>query len=518
MIDSRPLLAFNTYMTEPILVAKKDASEFFLLPQMANRHGVITGATGTGKTVTLQRIADEFSRRGIPVFMADIKGDLTGVSQPGSMTGKIGERLKALGFEDPKFEGAPVTLWDVFGKQGHPLRSTISEMGPIMLARILQLNDTQEGVLTLAFKIADDQGLLLLDLNDLQQLLKYVGEHTNEFTTQYGNVSKASVGAIQRGLLQLEQEQGEIFFGEPAVKLDDIMQTVGGRGVLNLLAADDLINSPRIYSTFLLWLLSELFEMLPEAGDLEKPKLVFIFDEAHLLFDDAPKALVDKIEQVVRLIRSKGVGVYFVTQSPADIPDKVLAQLGNRVQHALRAYTPKEQEAVKVAAKSFRENPALDTVKTITELGVGEALISCLDEKGIPTMVDRAFIVPPLSQIGPITPEQRAQLLASSLVAGVYEQAIDRESAFEILSKRAEERTAQAAEAKAAEEAEKEAAKEAKAERAAARAPDSLVESITKSAARSASSTIGRQIGNSIVRGVLGSIFGGGSKSKSSWF
>ena len=345
----------------------------------------------------------------------------------------------------------------------------------------------------------------------------YVAENADQFTTQYGNVSKATVGAIQRGLLQLEQQQGETFFGEPAVKLEDFMQTIGGKGVLNLLAADDLINSPKVYSTFLLWLLSELFEMLPEAGDLEKPKLVFIFDEAHLLFDDAPKALVDKIEQVVRLIRSKGVGVYFVTQSPADIPDSVLAQLGNRVQHALRAYTPKEQEAVKVAAKSFRENPEVDTVKTITELGVGEVLISCLDAKGIPTMVDRAFVVPPFSQIGPVTPEQRAQLISSSLVAGLYEQEMDRESAFEILTTRAQERMAEKEAVKAELEAQKEAEKQAKEERAAARGPDTLVESITKSVARSASSSIGRQIGNQIVRGVLGSIFGG-KKSKSSWF
>ncbi|MGQ0543242.1 MAG: helicase HerA-like domain-containing protein [Blastocatellia bacterium] len=505
-------------MAEPILVAKRDAAEFFLLSQMSNRHGVITGATGTGKTVTLQRIAEGFSQRGVPVFMADIKGDLTGVSQPGSMTGKIGERLTMLGFTDVNFEGSPVTLWDVFGNQGHPLRATVSEMGPLLLSRILQLNDTQEGVLTLAFKIADDNGWLLLDLKDLQSLLLFVGENAEEFTVKYGNVSKATIGAIQRGLLQLEQQGATGFFGEPAVKLEDFIQTITGRGVLNLLAADDLINSPKLYSTFLLWLLSELFEMLPEAGDLDKPKLVFFFDEAHLLFNDAPDALVEKIEQVVRLIRSKGVGVYFVTQSPADIPDKVLAQLGNRVQHALRAYTPKEQEAVKVAAKSFRENPNLDTVKTISELGVGEVLISTLDEKGVPTVVDRAFVIPPVSKIGPVTPELRANLIASSIVAGQYESALDRESAFEILSKRAEERMAQETEAKAVAEAEKEAAQQAKAERAAARAPDTLVESITKSVARSASSSIGRQIGNTIVRGVLGSIFGGGSKKKSSWF
>ncbi len=504
-------------MAEPILVAKKDASEFFLLCNMANRHGVITGATGTGKTVTLQKMAEGFSQRGVPVFMADIKGDLTGISQAGGTNPKILDRLKLLGMENASFEGSPVTLWDVFGKQGHPLRATISEMGPLLLSRLLQLNDTQEGVLSLAFKIADENGLMLLDLKDVQSLLIFVGENADEFTLKYGNVSKASVGSIQRGLLQIEQQQGALFFGEPAVKLDDFMQTIGGKGVLNLLAADELINSPKVYSTFLLWILSELFETLPEAGDLDKPKLVFFFDEAHLLFNDAPTALVEKVEQVVRLIRSKGVGVYFVTQSPADIPDKVLAQLGNRVQHALRAYTPHEQEAVKVAAKSFRSNPDLDTVKTITELGVGEVLISLLDEKGVPTMVDRAFVVPPVSQIGPVTPEQRAQLINSSLVAGQYEQVIDRESAFEILQAKATVRMAEQAAASAEQEAAKQEQMAAKAEKAAARAPDTVFESITKSVARSASSSIGRQIGTQIVRGVLGSIFGG-AKKKGSWF
>lgn len=505
-------------MAEPILVAKKDAAEFLLLPQMANRHGVITGATGTGKTVTLQGIAEGFSKRGVPVFMADIKGDLTGISLPGGQNAKIEERRKMLGVEGTAFEGNPVTLWDVFGKQGHPLRATVSEMGPLLLSRLLQLNDTQEGVLNLAFKIADEQGLMLLDLKDLQSLLQFVGENADEFTLKYGNVSKATVGAIQRGLLTIEQQQGALFFGEPAVKLEDFMQTLGGKGVMNLLAADDLINSPKVYSTFLLWILSELFETLPEAGDLDKPKLVFIFDEAHLLFTDAPPALIEKIEQVVRLIRSKGVGVYFVTQSPADIPDKVLAQLGNRVQHALRAYTPREQKAVKVAAETFRTNPKLDTVKTITELGVGEVLISMLDEKGVPSIVDRAFVVPPLSQIGPVTPEVRAQLISSSIVAGQYEQVVDRESAFEILAKKANERMQTETQTAAAEEAAKQEAAAAKAERAAARAPDSVMESITKSVARSASSSIGRQIGTQIVRGVLGGIFGGSSKKKSSWF
>ena len=502
-------------MTEPILVAKKDAKEFFLLCNMANRHGVITGATGTGKTVTLQKIAEGFSNRGVPVFMADIKGDLTGISQPGGTHPKILERLKLLGIENVNFEGSPVTLWDVFGKQGHPLRATISEMGPLLLGRLLQLNDTQEGVLALAFKIADENGLMLLDLKDLQSLLMFVGENADEFTTKYGNVSKASVGAIQRGLLQIEQQRGAAFFGEPAVNLHDFMQTIGGKGVLNILAADDLINSPKVYSTFLLWILSELFETLPEAGDLEKPKLVFIFDEAHLLFNDAPAALVEKVEQVVRLIRSKGVGVYFVTQSPADIPDKVLAQLGNRVQHALRAYTPHEQEAVKVAAKSFRSNPELDVVKVISELGVGEVLISMLDEKGVPTIVDRAFVVPPVSQIGPVTTQQRAQLISSSLIAGQYENVVDRESAFEILSKKATERLEQEAKADAAEETAKQEAAAAKAARVPSSRSDSVVTSFIKSAARSTGTSIAREI----TRGILGGIFGGtSSKRKSSWF
>lgn len=505
-------------MSEPILVAKKNAEDAgsFLLPQMANRHGVVTGATGTGKTVTLQRLAEGFSLLGVPVFMADIKGDLTGVTQPGGGNDKVDARNTQLGVT-PTFEGFPATLWDVFGKQGTPLRATISEMGPLLLARLLDLNDTQEGVLAVAFKYADDNGLLLLDLKDLQELMRFVGENAKDLTMTYGNISAASVGAIQRGLLQLEQQGGDVFFGEPAVKLEDFMQTLSGKGVLNLLAADQLINAPKLYSTFLLWLLSELFENLPEAGDLDKPKLVFFFDEAHLLFADAPDALIDKVEQVVRLIRSKGVGVYFVTQNPADIPQKVLAQLGNRVQHALRAYTPQEQKGVKAAATSFRENPEIDTEKCITELGVGEVLISMLDEKGIPAIVERSFVVPPVGHIGPITPEQRQQLMATSLVAGVYDTAVDRESAFELLAAKAQEKAAQTAAEEQA-EADAKAQKDAeKAERAAARAPDTLLESVTKSVARSASSSIGRQIGNQIVRGVLGSIFGG-TKKKGSWF
>jgi DNA helicase HerA-like ATPase len=389
-------------------------------------------------------------------------------------------------------------------------------MGPLLLSRLLQLNETQEGVMTIAFKWADDNGLLLLDLKDLQSLIQAVGENAAELTLKYGNVSAASVGAIQRGLLQLDEQGGDLFFGEPAVKLDDFMQTLGGKGVLNLLAADELIHSPKLYSTFLLWLLSDLFESLPEAGDLEKPKLVFFFDEAHLLFSDAPTSLVEKVEQVVRLIRSKGVGVYFVTQNPADIPEKVLAQLGNRIQHALRAYTPQEQKGVKAAASSFRVNPDLDTEKVITELGVGEVLISTLDEKGVPTIVDRAYVVPPAGHIGPVTPEQRQQIISNSLVAGMYENATDRESAFELLKAAADARMAEQASAAEAKAAEKAAADAAKAERTAARAPDSMMESLGKSVIRSAGSSLGRQIGTKIVRGVLGSIFGG--KSKSSWF
>lgn len=500
-------------MTEPILVAKKDANEFFLLPQMSNRHGVITGATGTGKTVTLQRMAEGFSSRGVPVFMADIKGDLTGVTQIGGGNPKIDARNEQLGIT-PAFEQFPATVWDVFGKQGHPLRATVSEMGPLLIARLLQLNETQEGVLAIAFKYADDNGLMLIDLKDLQSLMQYVGENADQLTLTYGNVSSASVGAIQRGLLQIDEQGGDLFFGEPAVKLDDFMQSSGGKGVLNLLAADQLVQAPKLYSTFLLWLLSELFESLPEAGDLEKPKLVFFFDEAHLLFSDAPQALIDKVEQVVRLIRSKGVGVYFVTQNPADIPEKVLAQLGNRVQHALRAYTPQEQKGVRAAASSFRVNPKLDTETVITELGVGEVLISTLDEKGVPTMVDRAFVVPPVGHIGPITPEQRQQLIANSLVAGVYENAIDRESAFEMLKVKSDAKLAEQQQVAETEAAAKQAAQEVKAERSAARAPDSVWESIGKSAARSASSSIARSIGTKLVRGVLGSLLGG----KKSWF
>jgi DNA helicase HerA-like ATPase len=413
-----------------------------------------------------------------------------------------------------------VTLWDVFGEQGHPLRATISEMGPLLLARILQLNDTQEAVLTMCFKIADSNGLMLLDFKDLRSLLQYVGENADQFTTEYGNVSKATVGAIQRGLLELENQGAEKFFGEPAVSLNDFMQTIAGKGVVNILAADKLFNSPKLYSTFLLWLLSELFEMLPEAGDLEKPKLVFFFDEAHLLFNDTPAALVEKIEQVVRLIRSKGVGVYFVTQNPIDIPETILGQLGNRVQHALRAFTPRDQKAVRSAAETFRQNPEVDVETAIIELGVGEALVSFLDDKGTPTMVERVFVIPPHSHIGPVTPEQRQQLIASSLVAGQYENVVDRESAYELLKSRAEAAATQQqaeAEALAAQEAAEEQAKEEeREERGSSSRTDSAFGAFAKSAARAVGSNIGREI----VRGVLGGLLGGSGtrKKKSSWW
>ncbi|MFN3397066.1 MAG: helicase HerA-like domain-containing protein, partial [Sulfurimicrobium sp.] len=429
-------------MTPPLLIAKNDAHELFLLPQLANRHGLIAGATGSGKTVSLQVMAEHFSRIGVPVFMADVKGDLSGISQPGTGKPKIMERIGKLALTDFAFEGCPVTFWDVFGEQGHPVRATISEMGPLLLARMLNLNDTQGGVLNLVFKIADDNGLLLLDLKDLRAMLQYVGDNAKTFTTEYGNVSAASIGAIQRGLVGLGTEGGEQLFGEPALDLDDLLQTdAQGHGIVNILAADKLMSAPRIYATFLLWLLSELFEKLPEVGDLDKPRLVFFFDEAHLLFNDAPQAL-QKIEQVVRLIRSKGVGVYFVSQNPLDIPDPVLGQLGNRVQHALRAFTPRDQKAVRAAAQTFRANPGLDVEAAISELGVGEALVSLLDEKGRPLPVERALIAPPRSQIGLIAPQQRQAIIQQSVLYGHYEQGVDRESAYEKLKERAAQNAA----------------------------------------------------------------------------
>jgi DNA helicase HerA-like ATPase len=488
-------------MSTPILVAK-GAGESFLLPAMANRHGLIAGATGTGKTVTLQTLAESLSAQGVPIFLADVKGDLAGLSQPGGQNPKINDRLRQLGLERA-WAGAPVTLWDVFGQAGHPVRTTISEMGPLLLARLLELNDVQAGVLTVAFKVADDQGLLLLDLKDLRALLQHCAQDAATLSVQYGNISNASVGAIQRALLTLESQGADKFFGEPALNLDDFLQTgPGGRGVINILAADRLLQSPRLYAMLLLWMLAELYERLPEAGDLPKPKLVFFFDEAHLLFQDAPDALLEKVEQVVRLIRSKGVGVFFVTQNPRDVPDRVLGQLGNRVQHALRAFTPADQKAVRAAAETFRANPKLNTAAALTELAVGEALVSFLDERGQPGVVERAFVAPPASQVGAITPAQRQQLLAQSLVAGVYEQAIDRESAYEKL---------QATRAAAA-------ANTTTAPTAghggglfggsAGRRGDSFAETMGKSMMRTMGSSLGRQI----IRGVLGSIFGGGRR------
>ena len=423
-------------MADPILIAQHGDTQCFILPGLANRHGLITGATGTGKTVTLQKLAESFSQIGVPVFLADVKGDLTGISQPGSIKGKMADVLKERGLPTPEPVACPVTLWDVFGEMGHPVRATISDMGPLLLARMLDLNETQTGVLNLVFKIADDNGLLLLDLKDLRSMLTFVGENAKQFTTQYGNVSAASVGAIQRGLLTLEGQGGDKFFGEPMLNLDDMMQTVSGQGVVNILSADKLMQSPRLYATFLLWMLSDLYERLPEIGDPEKPKFAFFFDEAHLLFNDAPKVLLERIELVVRLIRSKGVGVYFVTQNPIDVPDTVLAQLGNRVQHALRAFTARDQKAVKATAETMRGNPQLNIETAITELATGEALVSFLDEKGRPGITQRVYVIPPGSQIGPITDAQRAELIKSSLVAGTYEEAVDRESAYEILAQR----------------------------------------------------------------------------------
>ena len=546
-------------MTEPLLIAQRpsetpttgQAIECFLLPAMANRHGLITGATGTGKTITLQTMAQKLSQLGVPVFMADVKGDLTGISQAEQISSKLAAVLKERGLDAPAAAACPVTLWDVFEKSGHPVRATISDMGPLLLARMLALNETQQGVLAMVFKIADDAGLLLLDLKDLRAMLQHVGDNASTFTTSYGNVSAASVGAIQRGLLQIEEQGGDQFFGEPMLNIADFMQTLvmsaptspaapaprggaasswGGpatpqsQGVVNILAADQLMNSPRLYATFLLWMLSELFEQLPEVGDLEQPKLVFFFDEAHLLFKDAPSALIERIELVVRLVRSKGVGVYFVTQNPLDIPDSVLAQLGNRVQHALRAFTPRDQKAVKAAASTMRANPGLDVEAAITELAVGEALVSFLDAKGTPSITQRVFVLPPGSQIGPITAEQRKVLIDGSLVAGVYEKSVDRESAYEKLKGRAASST------DAAQSAADPAASAAVVNAPAASSGGGLLGSLSgvlfgstgprggqhdglaQSMARSAVRTIGSSVGREIIRGVLGGLFGGGRR------
>ena len=500
-------------MAQPLLIARNSTTTCSLLPELANRHGLITGATGTGKTVTLQTMAENFSKIGVPVFMADVKGDLTGISQTGNISEKMAGILKERGIDTPAPAACPVTLWDVFGEQGHPVRATVSDMGPLLIGRMLDLNDTQAGVLNLVFKIADDNGLLLLDLKDLRAMLQYVGDNASAFTTQYGNVSAASVGAIQRGLLQIESQGADKFFGEPMLNINDFMQTTDGKGVINILAADKLMNAPRLYATFLLWMLSELFEQLPEIGDPEQPKLVFFFDEAHLLFNEAPKVLVERIELVVRLVRSKGVGVYFATQNPLDIPDSVLAQLGNRVQHALRAFTPRDQKAVKATAQTMRQNPGLDIETAITELAVGEALVSLLDAKGRPSVTERVYVLPPGSQIGPITPEQRQSLRANSLVAGVYEKVQDRESAYEKLQARAQAGASTA---------------QTLPNGGAAGQNDSggimgglkdvlfgttgprggVHDGLAQSMARSAVRTMGSTVGREIIRGVLGSLFG----------
>jgi len=486
-------------MPEPLLIARNATTECQLLPGLANRHGLITGATGTGKTVTLQTMAERFSGLGVPVFMADVKGDLSGISQRGQIGPKLAQVLADRDLAAPEPLACPTTLWDVFGEQGHPVRATVSDMGPLLLARMLDLNDTQAGVLNLVFKIADDQGLLLLDLKDLRAMLQHLGDNARQYTTEYGNISAASVGAIQRGLLQIESQGGEQFFGEPMLDLNDFMQTVGGQGVVNILAADRLLNAPRLYATFLLWMLSELFEQLPEIGDPEKPKLVFFFDEAHLLFKDAPKVLVERIELVVRLVRSKGVGVYFVTQNPLDIPDAVLGQLGNRIQHALRAFTPRDQKAVRASAQTMRPNEGLDIEGAITELAVGEALVSLLDAKGRPCPTERAYVLPPGSQLGPITPAQRQAVLQNSLVAGVYEKVLDRESAYELLRQHAQA-------AAAAEPAVPARTRSAPA----ARPAPSVMQTVAQTALRAAAGSIGRQL----VRGVMGSLLGGGRRRR----
>lgn len=486
-------------MNTPIRIARNNFSatptDLDLLPALANRHGLISGATGTGKTVTLQVLAEAFSRIGTPVFLADVKGDLTGISQPGKTSPKFEAHLHATGLEMPEFDACPVTLWDVFGKHGHPVRATISDMGPLLLGRLLGLNDTQEGVLSLVFKIADDSGMLLLDLKDLRAMLQYVGENAKEFTSKYGNVSSASIGAIQRGLLALEGQGAGQFFGEPMLNINDLMQTgSGGKGIINILAANQLMNSPKLYATFLLWLLSELFENLPEVGDLDKPKMVFFFDEAHLLFADAPPPLIEKVELVVRLIRSKGVGVYFVTQNPLDVPDSILGQLGNRVQHALRAFTPRDQKAVKVAAQTMRPNEGLNIEAAITELAVGEALVSFLDSNGRPTPTCRAWIYPPTSKFGPASPEQCQSLLANSVVAGVYEKSVDRESAFELLKVRTEQVVEKSPVSRDKQVDE----------------PQGIVQIIAQSAAR----TIGTHIGRELIRGILGSLLGASKRRR----
>jgi uncharacterized protein len=481
------------------LLIAKGKSDISILPKMANRHGLIAGATGTGKTVTLRVMAEQFSKIGVPLFMADVKGDLSGLPFPGGENPKVTERVEKLKLTDFNFEGCPVLFWDLFGEQGHPIRTTISEMGPLLLSRILNLNEIQSSVLSLVFKVADDSGLLLLDFKDLRAMVQFVGDQADQFKTQYGNISAASIGAIQRSLLTLGEQGGDKFFGEPALNLQDLMQTdTAGKGMISILAADKLMQSPRLYSTFLLWMLSELFEQLPEVGDPEKPKLVFFFDEAHLLFTDTPKALEEKIVQVVRLIRSKGVGVYFVTQNPLDLPETVLGQLGHRVQHALRAFTPRDQKTVNAAAQTFRPNPRLNVERVITELAVGEALVSVLDDKGTPTIVDRALVYPPRSRLTPLTQEERRRIIQGSVIYGHYEKTIDRESAYERLKARTEPSPSESQQ------------KPFPPRQGAESKPETirLLEAMAKSAAHA----VGSQIGRQIIRGVLGSLFGSGRK------
>ena len=525
-------------MSTPIIIAKKTTNtqqDVVLHSKFANRHGLIAGATGTGKTVTLKVLAESFSRLGVPVFLADAKGDVSSLAQAGASNPKFDERIKSLGIDSIPFAASPVVFWDLFAEQGHPIRTTITEIGPLLLARMLNLNDTQEGVLSAVFRIADDQGMLLIDFKDLKAMIGYVSEHAAEFKAEYGNLSPASLGAIQRNLLALADQGGDQFFGEPSLNILDFIQTdSNGHGYINILAADKLMNTPKLYATFLLWMLSELFEQLPEVGDMDKPKLVFFFDEAHLLFDNANAALQEKIEQVVRLIRSKGVGIYFVTQNPLDLPESVLGQLGNRVQHALRAFTPKDQKAVKTAADTFRANPEFKVEQAITELAVGEALISCLDEQGTPQVVERAWVMPPYSSFTPISPEQRQALISQSIVAGIYEKSLDRESAFELLQNKVVERQQQAVQieqekqqtkeqealakqkAKEAETLAKQQAREQEriakeqqkeAERE-AKQREKLIQDTVGTFAKSAARSLGGSTGQKIVRGLLGSLFG----------
>lgn len=537
MLDSNKstrIKAIGITMGTPIVIAKKTSDttqDIVLHSQFANRHGLIAGATGTGKTITLKVLAESFSRIGVPVFLADAKGDVSSIAKAGSSSPKFDERIKSLGIDSIPFAASPTIFWDLFGEQGHPIRTTISEIGPLLLAQMLNLNDTQEGVLSAVFRVADDQGLLLIDFKDLKAMLTYVSENASELKAEYGNLSPASLGAIQRNLLALGDQGGERFFGEPSLDIMDFIQTdTNGHGYINLLAADKLMNTPKLYATFLLWMLSELFEKLPEVGDMDKPKLVFFFDEAHLLFDNASPALQEKIQQVVRLIRSKGVGIYFISQSPLDIPEDVLGQLGNRVQHALRAFTPKDQKAVKTAADTFRANPEFKVDQAITELAVGEALISCLDEQGTPQVVERCMVMPPYSAFSPITLDERKALMAQSIVAGVYDKELDRDSAYEMLQRKVSDSSQQqiafeaaAQQAKQLEEMAKFQAKQQEAlnkeqeriakaqqkeEEKAAAARAKMTQDVIGTFAKSAARSLGGSTGQKIVRGLLGSLFG----------